>query len=235
MTKADLNQHLVTSPDLNQEQLETLKELFPDLFTDEGELDPAALHQLVSGEVTGREQYAFTWRGKARSKRHAFTPSRAALTYDPERSVNPDKADGNMIIEGENLEVLKLLVSAYREKIKCIYIDPPYNTGGDFIYSDNYTRDRKEYWEENGTYKDGVKMDTNPETSGRYHSDWLSMIYSRLLIARQLLRDDGVIYTSIDDNEVHNLRKIMDEVFGEENFVSSVIWQKVYSPSTRIL
>lgn len=227
MTQADLNQYLVTSPDLTKERIETLRSLFPDLFTNEGELNPIALRQLVAGdEANSREQYAFAWRGKARAKRHAFTPSRAALTYDPDRSVNPAKADGNMIIEGENLEVLKLLTSAYRGKVKCIYIDPPYNTGGDFIYPDNYTRDRREYWEENGSYKDGVKMDSNPETSGRYHSDWLSMMYSRLLVARQLLKDDGVIFVSIDDNEVHNLRKIMDEIFGEESFVAVFPWRK---------
>jgi len=216
----DLNDLLVTSPDLNQEELDTLKRLLPHFFTNEGNLDPVALRQLVDsdGAVT-REQFAFTWHGKARAKRHAFTPSRAALTYEPERSVKPDKAAGNMIIEGENLEVLKLLTSSYREKIKCIYIDPPYNTGGDFIYPDNYTKDQKEYWEENGSYQDGVKLDTNPETSGRYHSDWLSMMYSRLLIARQLLREDGVIFASIDDNEIHHLRAVMDEIFGEDNFL----------------
>jgi adenine-specific DNA-methyltransferase len=219
----DLNDLLVTSPDLNKERLETLKRLFPDLFTNEGKLNPVELRRLFEDEATtDKEHYAFTWKGKGKAKRHAFTPSRASLTYDPERSVNPDKANGNLIIEGENLEVLKLLTSAYREKIKCIYIDPPYNTGGDFIYPDNYTQSRKEYWEENGAYKDGVKLDTNTEAGGRYHSDWLSMMYSRLLIARQLLRDDGVIFISIDDNEVHNLCKIMDDVFGEEGFVALI-------------
>jgi adenine-specific DNA-methyltransferase len=128
------------------------------------------------------------------------------------------------------LEVLKLLTSAYREQVKCIYIDPPYNTGGDFIYPDNYTKSRKEYWEENGTFQDGVKLDTNTEASGRYHSDWLSMMYSRLLIARQLLKDDGVIFVSIDDNEVHNLSKVMDDVFGEENFLQCLIWKKRSAP-----
>ena len=216
----DLNDLLVTSPDLNEERLETLKRLFPDLFTNEGKLNPVELKRLFEDEATiDKEQYTFTWRGKGKAKKHAFMPSRAALTYDPERSVNPGKADGNMIIEGENLEVLKLLTSAYREQVKCIYIDPPYNTGGDFIYPDNYSRDKREYWEQNGSYHNGIKLDTNPETSGRYHSDWLSMMYSRLLVARQVLRDDGVIFVSIDDNEVHNLRKLMDEVFGEENFI----------------
>jgi adenine-specific DNA-methyltransferase len=226
----DLNDLLVTSPDLNKERLETLKRLFPDLFTNEEKLNPAELKRLFEDEATtDREQYIFTWRGKGKAKKHAFTPSRAALTYDPERSVNPDKADGNMIIEGENLEVLKLLTSAYREQVKYIYIDPPYNTGGDFIYPDNYTKSRKEYWEENGTYKNGVKLDTNPESSGRYHSDWLSMMYSRLLVARQLLKGEGLIFVSIDDKEVHNLRKVMDDIFGKENFLALCTWRGMHT------
>jgi adenine-specific DNA-methyltransferase len=127
-----------------------------------------------------------------------------------------------MIIEGENLEVLKLLTSAYREQIKCIYIDPPYNTGGDFIYPDNYAKNRKEYWEDNGSYKEGVKLDTNPETSGRYHSDWLSMMYSRLLVARQLMSNDGLIFISIDDHEHSNLVNLCREVFGDENYIGTI-------------
>ena len=219
----DLNDLLVISPDLNNERLETLKQLFPDLFTNEGKLNPVELKRLLEKEsIPDKEHYAFTWRGKGKAKKHAFTPSRAALTYDPKRSINPDKANGNMIIEGENLEVLKLLTSAYRERIKCIYIDPPYNTGGDFIYPDNYTKDKKDYWEENGTYKDGVKLDTNPETSGRYHSDWLSMMYSRLLVARQLMAEDGLIFISIDDHEQSNLANVCKEVFGEENYMGMI-------------
>lgn len=220
----DLNNLLVTSPDLNEERLETLKNLFPDLFTDEGKLNLIELKRLLEEEAsTDKEQYTFTWRGKGRAKKHAFTPSRAALTYDPERSVNPDKANGNMIIEGENLEVLKLLISAYREQVKCIYIDPPYNKDADVIYKDNYALDQRAYWEQNGSYQNGVKMDTNTETSGRYHSDWVSMMYSRLLVARQLLQEDGVVFVSIDDHESHNLRKVMDEVFGEENFIADIV------------
>ncbi len=228
----ELNDLMPISPDHNRERLDTLKQLFPDLFTNEGKLNPEELKKLVSGElVSETERYEFRWQGKSASKRTAFTPSRAALVYDPARSVNPDKAGGNMIIEGENLETLKLLTSAYRERIKCIYIDPPYNTGKDFVYSDNFAKDKKAYWEETGATEEGVKVDTNSDASGRYHSDWLSMMHSRLLVARQLLRDDGVIFVSIDDNEVHNLRKLMDEVFGEENFIANIVWQKTYSPA----
>ncbi|OIP43456.1 hypothetical protein AUJ95_00640 [Candidatus Desantisbacteria bacterium CG2_30_40_21] len=173
----NLNKKMMNTPDLNKERLEKLKELFPDLFTIEGNL-------------------------------------------------NPDAADGNMIIEGENLEAMKVLLSAYRERVKCIYIDPPYNTGNDFVYSDRWDESKEDYWEHIGVTENGVKIDTNFESSGRYHSNWLNMMYSRLLLARQLLRDDGVIFISIDDNEVHHLRKMCDEVFGEENFVASYLWKK---------
>lgn len=220
-----------TSPDHNAERLAELKRLFPDLFNEEGQLDADELKKLTSQEDFGTEKYRFSWYGKSRAKRKAFSPSRGALVYDEGRSVNPELADGNMIIEGENLEVLKLLTSAYQNSVKCIYIDPPYNTGNDFIYPDNYTQDKKEYWEQNGVYKDGVKMDSNPESSGRFHSDWMSMMYSRLLVSRLLLKEDGVIFVSIDDNEVHNLRKIMDDVYGEENFIANIIWHKKYAAS----
>lgn len=141
--------------------------------------------------------------------------------FDEKRSVNPQNSQ-HIIIEGENLEVLKLLKESYREKIKCIYIDPPYNTGKDFVYSDNFTQDKRAYWQNNGTVDAGIKMDTNSESDGRYHSHWLNMMFSRLLLARELLSDDGVIFISIDDNEVHHLRKLCDEVFGEGNLVAGI-------------
>jgi adenine-specific DNA-methyltransferase len=211
------------SNDWNKERLETLKKMFPDLFTNEGKLNINELKKAVDpASVTETERYEFRWFGKSAAKRKAFSPSNATLVFDEKRSVNPSETD-NLIIEGENLEVLKLLSTAYREKIKCIYIDPPYNTGKDFVYSDNYSQDKKAYWEENGITEEGVKIDTNTETDGRYHSNWLNMMYSRLLIARQLLREDGVIFISIDDNEVHHLRKMCDEIFGEENFEANII------------
>lgn len=216
----------IESPDYNAERLQKLKELFPDLFTVEGALDPKELEKLAQPEnAYETERYEFRWFGKSNAKRNAFTPTNATLVFDEARSVNPENAE-NLIIEGDNLDTLKLLSSAYREKIKCIYIDPPYNTGKDFVYSDNFTQDKKRYWEDAGIVENGVKIDTNTETDGRYHSNWLNMMYSRLLIARQLLREDGVIFISIDDNEVHHLRKLCDEVFGEENFVAELIWQK---------
>lgn len=232
MSEPTLNERQLGTPDLNRERLEALKKLFPDLFSNEGQLNLDELKKVVDPAlVTEAERYDFRWYGKTRSKRNAFTPSRAALVYDPARSVNPDKANGNLIIEGENLEVLKLLTSAYRERIKCIYIDPPYNTGNDFVYSDNFAEGQKPYWEQTGVTQNGVKVDTNTSSDGRFHSNWLSMMQSRLLVARYLLSPDGIIFVSIDDGEVQNLRRVMDEVFGEENFLASIAWEKRYTRS----
>ena len=225
---ADSLQDLLPStPDGQEERLAVLKKLFPDLFTNEGRLNPDELKQLVEpNEVHETERYEFKWYGKAASKREAFTPTTATLVYDEERSVNPEQADGNMIIEGENLETLKLLLNAYREQVKCIYIDPPYNTGKDFIYKDNYKKDKANYWEETGAAEDGVKLDSNPETSGRYHSDWLSMMHSRLIASRAMLSRDGFLVVSIDDSEMANLSRVVDEVYGEENRIARLVYDK---------
>ncbi len=211
------------TPDLNAERLAKLKELFPDLFTDEGGLNETELKKLVDPKtVNETERYEFRWFGKSNAKRKAFTPTVNTLNYDAARSVNPEQSE-NLIIEGENLDVLKLLLCSYREQIKCIYIDPPYNTGKDFVYSDNYSEDRLPYWKQTNVVDEyGVKIDTNADTDGRYHSNWMNMMFSRLLVARQLLRKDGVIFISIDDNEVHNLRRLCNEVFGEENLVGVI-------------
>lgn len=220
----------VQSHDWNQERLEQLKQLMPDLFTNDGKLNINELKQIVDPKsLNETERYEFRWFGKSNAKREAFTPTDATLVFDEERSLNPEQSE-NFIIEGENLQVLKLLSKSYREQIKCIYIDPPYNTGKDFVYSDNFDQDKKEYWEDAEMVENGVKIDTNMESDGRYHSNWLNMMYSRLLIARQLLREDGVIFISIDDNEVHHLRKLCDEVFGEENFLDCIVWQKTFAP-----
>ncbi|OOV27793.1 hypothetical protein BXU11_10105 [Flavobacterium sp. LM5] len=226
-----INDYMPLSTDWNNERLQILKQQFPDWFTSEGNLNIDEVKKAVNPDsVSETERYEFRWFGKSQAKRNAFTPSNATLVYDENRSVNPTESE-NIIIEGENLEVLKLLSGSYREKIKCIYIDPPYNTGNDFVYNDNFTQDKKAYWEEAEVIENGVKIDTNAETDGRYHSNWLNMIYSRLLISRQLLREDGVIFISIDDNEVHNLRKLCDEVFGELNFLVNIIWEKRFTKS----
>lgn len=211
------------TPDLNAERLAKLKELFPDLFTDEGGLNESELKKLVDPKsVNEIERYEFRWFGKSNAKRKAFTPTTATLNYDAARSVRPEASE-NLIIEGENLKVLKLLLCSYREGIKCIYIDPPYNTGNDFVYSDNYSEDRLPYWKQTNVVDEyGVKIDTNADTDGRYHSNWMNMMFSRLLVARQLLRKDGLIFISIGNEEVHNLRRLSNEVFGEENFFATL-------------
>ncbi|MEK7276135.1 MAG: site-specific DNA-methyltransferase, partial [Chloroflexota bacterium] len=222
---------LPQTPDLNGERLQTLKRLFPDLFTLEGALNPDELRKLVDpASVSEIERYEFRWFGKSKAKRQAFTPTDTTLAFDPKRSVNPAEAR-NVIIEGENLEALKLLTSAYREQIKCIYIDPPYNTGNDFVYRDDFSQNKLDYLQQAGYVQEGVTLDTNSESNGRYHSNWLNMMYSRLLVARALLKPDGVIFVSIDDNEAHHLRKLLDEVFGEENFLADIIWEKRYTRS----
>ena len=225
-----INDLMPQSNDWNSERVQTLKQLFPDWFTNEGCLNIDEIKKAINPELVNEtERYEFRWFGKSQAKRNAFTPSNATLVFDEERSINPDNSE-NLIIEGENLEVLKLLSGSYREKIKCIYIDPPYNTGKDFVYSDNFTQDKRAYWEDAEYIEDGVKIDTNSETDGRYHSNWLNMMYSRLLMARQLLRENGVIFISISDVEVHHLRKLCDEVFGEDNFLDAIIWQKTFAP-----
>lgn len=223
--------HIIQSPDMNAERLETLHKLFPDWFTEEGKLDINEVKKAVNPDsVEEAERYEFRWFGKSKAKRNAFIPTRATLHYDESRSVNPETTE-NVIIEGENLEVLKILLAGYRNKVKVIYIDPPYNTGEDFLYNDNFSEGRQAYWERTEQSKDGITLDTNSDASGRFHSNWLDMMYSRLLVARNLLRPDGVIFISIDDHELHHLRKICDEVFGEENFKANISWQKRYTRS----
>lgn len=225
--------HIIQSPDLNTERLETLRKMFPDWFTQEGKLDICEVKKAVNPDsVDETERYEFRWFGKSKAKRNAFIPTRATLHYDEGRSVNPETTE-NVIIEGENLEVLKILLNGYRNKVKVIYIDPPYNTGEDFVYNDDFSEGRQAYWERTEQSEDGISLDTNSDANGRFHSNWLDMMYSRLLVARNLLRSDGVIFMSIDDHEIQHLRKISDEVFGEGNFVANIVWQKRTSPDAR--
>lgn len=216
----------IQSHDWNRERLEQLKQLMPDLFTNDGKLNISELKKVVDPKsVNETERYEFRWFGKSNAKREAFTPTDATLVYDEDRSLNPTESE-NLIIEGENLAVLKLLSNSYREQVKCIYIDPPYNTGKDFVYSDKFNQDKKEYWEDSEITENGYKIDTNAETDGRFHSNWLNMMYSRLLIARQLLKEEGIIAIHIDEHEEHHLRKLCEDVFGEENFLGNIIWDK---------
>ena len=233
----DINQIAITSPDGRQERLEQLRALFPDLLDGEGQLDEKALRALISDEAgVAAERFSFDWAGKQKSKRFAFSPSKATLQFDAKRSLNKDGSPNktgealkdnnseNLIIEGDNLEVLKLLQATYFEQVKCIYIDPPYNKDADVIYPDDYTDTQKAYWEKNGTVKDGLRLNAVSESSGRRHSNWLNMMQSRLLQARNLLRPDGVILMSIGSDEEHNLRNLGDQIFGETNFVAKMIW-----------
>ncbi|EEX2797892.1 site-specific DNA-methyltransferase, partial [Escherichia coli] len=175
------------------------------------------------------ERYGLNWHGKRQARQLALTPSRGTLRPCKDESVDWHNTK-NLMIEGDNLEVLKLLQKSYAGKVKLIYIDPPYNTGKDFVYPDNFQDNMKNYLEITGQTEDGARLSTNTETSGRYHTDWLNMIYPRLKLARNLLKEDGVIFISIDDAEVDNLKKVCSEIFGEENFVANIVWQKKYSP-----
>jgi adenine-specific DNA-methyltransferase len=212
-------------------RFEELKALFPMAVTD-GRVDLDKLRALL-GEATaaGPERYGLSWAGKSDALKTLRQQTTATLLPAPSESVDWDTT-GNAIIEGDNLEVLKVLQRAYHGKVKLIYIDPPYNTGGDFIYPDDYSEGLNSYLQfTRQATEEGVKLTTNVNTSGRYHSRWLTMMYPRLFLARNLLREDGVIFVSIDDHEVHNLRLLMDEIFGEENLLGCVTWQKKYAPA----
>lgn len=235
----------MTTPDLTDKNIEQIGALFPNVITETRDengalkkvVDFDLLRQMLSKDLVegADERYRLDWPGKKASLLKANTPITKTLRPCLEESSGKDGTPGqfdseNLYIEGDNFEVLKILQESYLGKIKMIYIDPPYNTGNDFIYKDNFAKSKDEYEEELGTTdEEGGKLFRNTDSNGRFHSDWLSMMYERLVVARDLLKDDGVIFISIDDNEVHNLRKICDEVFGEENFVANVIWQKKFS------
>lgn len=216
----------LTSADPLAPRYENLKALFPMAVTD-GRVDLEKLRALMGGHAaTGPERYGLSWAGKSDALKTLRQQTTATLLPAPSESEKWDTT-GNAIIEGDNLEVLKVLQHAYHGKVKLIYIDPPYNTGGDFIYPDDYAEGLNSYLQfTRQANEEGVKLTTNVNTSGRYHSRWLTMMYPRLFLARNLLREDGVIFISIDDHEVHNLRLLMDEIFGEENFIASVVWEK---------
>lgn len=211
------------SLDITRMNIEALKEIFPDVV-EEGKINFDKLRAILGDEIDDSdERYNFTWHGKNQAIRISQTPSMGTLRPCIDRSVDWDNTK-NIYIEGDNLEVLKLLQKSYPNKIGMIYIDPPYNTGNDFVYSDNYQDNIWNYLELTGqTDSEGNKISSNVESDGKYHTNWLNMIYPRLRLARNLLRKDGFIFVSIDDNEVSNLRKIMDEIFGETNFVAQIM------------
>jgi adenine-specific DNA-methyltransferase len=226
--------------DGTEENIQKIAALFPEVMTEVRESDGTlrhvvdydALHELLGDGAEGqRERYQFTWPGKAAAKAEARKPIWKTMRPERERSVDWDTTR-NLYIEGDNLDALKLLKETYAGKVKLIYIDPPYNTGHDFVYDDDYRRTHEKYEAESGDFdEDGGRLVANPDSNGRFHSDWCSMIYPRLVLARDLLSAEGAIFISIDDNESANLRKICDEVFGATNFISSFIWRKVDSPN----
>ena len=229
------------SPDLSQDNIAKIREMFPGCVTEARDETTGAMRlsvdfdqlrqELSDSVVEGpQERYRLDWPGKREALLAANTPTHKTLRPVPSESIEFDASE-NLLIEGDNLEVLKVLQQSFLGQVKLIYIDPPYNTGRDFIYDDDYSTDTGEYLNLSGQADDdGKRLVANTEANGRFHSDWLSMLYPRLRLAKNLLADDGVVFISIDDNEVDNLRKLGNEVFGEGNFVATIVWQKVYAP-----
>lgn len=228
------------SIDLTTKNIEKIGELFPNCITETIDkngkpkkvINFDILKQMLLDDVLeGDEVYEFTWVGKKESIVEANKPIRKTLRPCKDESVEWDNTE-NLYIEGDNLEVLKLLQENYLGEIKMIYIDPPYNTGSDFVYKDNFSASIDEYEDAAGVYDNaGNRMFKNTNTNGRFHSDWCSMIYSRLLLASKLLKDDGILFISIDDNEVENLTKIGKEIFGESNYINALKWKRKKQPS----
>ncbi len=230
MEKITPGSPLSQSPDFVHDNIQILKNLFPTIVK-EGKIDIEELKALLGQEIEEEEYYRFTWAGKSNARREANKPSTATLRPDLESSKDWDTTQ-NIFIEGDNLEVLKLLQKSYSNKIKMIYIDVPYNTGKDFVYKDNYNDNLGNYLAITGQLDDeGKRTTTNSESDGRFHSNWLNMMYPRLKLARNLMKDDGVIFISIDDNEISNLRKICDEIYGEDNFIECLKWKRKKQPS----
>ena len=229
--------------DVVDENIKRIGEMFPNCLTEVKDekgrpqvaIDFDQLRQELSKNIVEgpEERYQFTWPDKRNAIRLANAPTTDTLRPCREESVDFDNTQ-NLYIEGDNLQVLKLLRENYLGKVKMIYIDPPYNTGNDFVYNDNFDQDKQEYVHNSGQYdEEGNRLVTNTESNGRFHTDWLNMIYPRLKVAKDLLSEDGVIFISIDENEIQNMRKVIDEIFGASNFVSQLGWQKVYSPKNQ--
>ena len=219
------------SMNLVEDNISKLKEIFPEIVT-EGKINFDMLKEILGEEIeVSNELYNFTWPGKSQSIQESFKTSQGTLIPCKEESKNWDSTK-NLYIEGDNLEVLKLLQKSYNNKVKMIYIDPPYNTGNDFVYKDDYKDNTENYLRFTGQVdEEGKKLSTNTESNGRFHTDWLNMMYPRLKLARNLLTDDGVIFISIDDHELENLKKICNEIFGEENIIGNIVWHKKTQPS----
>ncbi|WP_228126945.1 site-specific DNA-methyltransferase [Perlucidibaca piscinae] len=235
MQKIEAHSSEAQTANILADNIAQLKAIFPELLTENTKgaaaINVDVLKQLVGDAIAydGDEKYGLNWHGKRKARQIALTPSTGTLRPTQEESVDWDTTQ-NLIIEGDNLEVLKLLQKSYGGKVNLIYIDPPYNTGKDFVYPDNFQDSIKNYLDITGQSDGGAKISTNTESSGRFHTDWLNMIYPRLKLSQSLLADDGAIFVSIADHEIHNLRHVMDEIFGPENFIANVIWHKMDSP-----
>ena len=230
--KIEANSPEAQSANIVADNLAQLKALFPELVTEGANgaaINVDVLRSLVGDQTVtdADEKYGLNWHGKKKARQIALTPSTGTLRPCPEESVDWETTQ-NLMIEGDNLEVLKLLQKSYAGKVKLIYIDPPYNTGKDFVYPDNFQDNIKNYLELTGQTEGGAKVTTNTDASGRFHTDWLNMLYPRLRLARSLLSENGLLFLSLDDGEVANARKVCDEIFGEENFVDCMVWKKRY-------
>lgn len=235
------------TPNLAEENYKKLAALFPDAVTETKDengntvraIDKDVLMQEINAKVVddGQERYQFTWPDKRKAVVLANAPIAKTLRFEKEKSVGRDGTPGgtdseNIYIEGDNLDALKLLQETYLGKVKMIYIDPPYNTGNDFIYEDDFSQKAENYAENSGqTDEEGNRLVQNSESNGRFHTDWLNMLYPRLCLAKDLLANDGLIFISIDEHESHNLRKICDEIFGAQNFITQIVWEKRYTRS----
>src|SRR6266536_2529732 len=231
MKKLSANDAATKSVDLLAENVAKLKALFPEIIT-EGptgtSLNVDVLRTLIGDTLVTdlEEKYGFNWHGKRRARQLALTPSTGTLRPYPEESMDWLSTQ-NVMIEGDNLEVLKLLQKSYNRRVKVIYIDPPYNTGKDFVYKDDYHDNIRNYLRMTGQVNGyGSNLTTNTESSGRFHTEWLNMLYPRLKVARSLLRNDGLLLVSIDDKELPNLRRVLDEIIGEENFIAVLVWDR---------
>ncbi|MBP6720259.1 MAG: site-specific DNA-methyltransferase, partial [Rhodoferax sp.] len=230
MQKIEASSPQAQSADLVGDNIAQLKKLFPELLTENAHgvaVNVDVLKALVGDKTAtdADEKYGLNWHGKRRARQLALTPSTGTLRPCPDESVDWETTQ-NLMIEGDNLEVLKLLQKSYANKVKLIYIDPPYNTGKDFVYPDNFQDNIKNYLEITGQSEGGAKVSSNTEASGRFHTDWLNMMYPRLRLAKTMLHPEGAIVVSCDDNELSRLLIVMDEIFGEENFVAQIVWQR---------
>ena len=237
MQKIEATSPEAQSADIRADNIAQLKALFPELLTENANgtaINVDVLKQLVGDAAVtdAEEKYGLNWHGKRRARQLALTPSTGTLRPCPDESVDWE-ATQNLMIEGDNLEVLKLLQKSYAGKVKLIYIDPPYNTGKDFVYPDNFQDNIKNYLELTGQVQGGRKISSNTDSSGRFHTDWLNMMYPRLKLARNLLREDGVLFISISDHEISTLRFLLSDVFGEENFSAQLVWKSRKYPDSR--